>query len=740
MSLRSVVVFCVLSAIAVLSCQRQPETAETQVSSKNVALQSQCAPECYRFDLKLSEARIVAGPPEDNSTFRQRFDFKSSGTPWTVAEGNARCAVADKAMKIEADTLTCCDSPVMTGLPSSLVMSILIEARVSGCDKFTLAWRREGGEFSAKNEVSIDVIQSGAWTVYTVDTSVLEAWRTLLENVAQLRLILPAQAKIEVRSIDLAEKIDPFAGRSYGQIDYPYKRNYLHSIFLQTPCSLEYDVTVMPDARLAAGLLRSGPAAVQFRFLLDDGAGQTVLAEKRVEGANSLQKAAIDLSRWAGRKVKIRFEAESQKRGTIALLCSPAMTRGYPVTATKRPINVIWYVIDCLRATNVSCYGHERETTPTLDAVAREGVRFEWCFSPGTWTVDSVSSFFTGLSPNAHGMMRIRTSLHESMRTLSEDLRSAGYSTALFSTNPYIGEPMGFVRGFDEAHRFRVRGAPKKMGKTAEDYPINAAIGKFLDENKENPFFIYIHTIEPHGPYVPPVRLMVFHHPDGSTGETDMYDDCVLWADTNLESIIGRLKEDGLWNNTLLIISADHGQCFSEYDNGLDGHGKEPYLSRVRIPLVMRLPGTIPQGVVIQENVQELDVPRTLFELLQIQPDPQFDGWSLLGLLNGSRKSEFAKRMLFPSGQKRIWQAVVDGKWYFHDNDGKLELYDLASDPTAKKDLSAEHKDIAQAMLSESRKYREAEIEKGKAYPPERNAAKITEEDREELRALGYVE
>jgi hypothetical protein len=96
--------------------------------------------------------------------------------------------------------------------------------------------------------------------------------------------------------------------------------------------------------------------------------------------------------------------------------------------------------------------------------------------------------------------------------------------------------------------------------------------------------------------------------------------------------------------------------------------------------------------------------------------------------------------MLFPSGQKRIWQAVVDGKWYFHDNDGKLELYDLASDPTAKKDLSAEHKDIAQAMLSESRKYREAEIEKGKAYPPERNAAKITEEDREELRALGYVE
>ena len=188
MSLRSVVVFCVLSAVAVLSCQRQPETAETQVSSKNVALQSQCAPECYRFDLKLSEARIVAGPPEDNSTFRQRFDFKNGGTPWTVTEGNARCVVADNAMKIEADTLTCCDSPAITGLPSSLVMSILIEARVSGCDKFTLAWRGEGGEFSAKNEVSIDVIQSGAWTVYTVDTSVLEAWRTLLENVGQLRL------------------------------------------------------------------------------------------------------------------------------------------------------------------------------------------------------------------------------------------------------------------------------------------------------------------------------------------------------------------------------------------------------------------------------------------------------------------------------------------------------------------------------------------------------------------------
>jgi len=739
MSLRLAIALCTLSAISTVSCHHQLKTAETS-QSENVPLQSHVPPDCYRFDVRLGGAGVVSSPPRDDSKSVYRFSF-TSASPWNVAEGSAHCEIADGVLAIKTETAASCDSPAMVGASPQGIGAILIQARVSGCSKFTFAWRGENADFLKENEASVDAAKSDDWVLYQLNTDKFRGWNSDLGNVGQVRLILPENTSIEIRSMDFVRSIDPFAGKSYGQMDYaPGKRKWLHSVFARTPCSLEYDVTVMPNARLTAGFLIPAPVPTQFRVLLVDGTERYVLAEKQMDTQNSMQEVAVDLSQWAGKNVKIRFEAESQQPGSVALWCNPALERVYPVTEANRPLNAVWYVIDCLRAMNVSSYGHERETTPTLDAVASEGARFEWCFSPGTWTVDSVSSFFTGLSPNAHGMMRTRFSIPESMHMLSEDLRTAGYATALFSTNPYMEKRLGFIRGFDEAYRFRVRGLANRKNATADNYPTNVAIGKFLEKNKENPFFIYIHTIEAHGPYVPPASLRVFAHPDGSVKQTDLYDDCILWADMNLEYVIGKLKAEGLWNNTLLIVSADHGQCIPEYDNGLDGHGKEPYLSRVRIPLVMRLPGIIPKGVVINENVQELDVPPTLFELLHIEPDPQFGGWSLLGVLNGSRKSEFAQRMLFPSGQNRKWQAVVDGKWYFHDNDGKLELYDLASDPTAKKDVSAEYNDIAQTMLSESRKYREAELEKGKTYPAESDVAEISEEVKEELRALGYME
>jgi len=722
-----------LPVLLALICTRPQETPV------NTTLQLHVSPECYRFDARLNEARISAGPPQDDSKFLHHFDFKTDRTPWTVAEGSAVCAIEGNALSIQAHTVARCDSPAISGVPASEIGAILIDAWVSGCSEFSVAWRGENGEFLPQNAIHVRAVQPSKPALYSINTAVVKAWRDSEGNVGQLGLVLPAQAKIEIRSIGLAGIVDPFAGKSYGPTDHPYKRDFFHSMFARTPCSLEYDVTLMPNPRLTCGFLRWGSAPVQFRVLLEDGSEQTVLMENR-EDANVLRKEAVDLFQWAGRRVRIRFEADSTQPGTVALWCNPTLARAYPITETKRPMNVIWYVIDCLRATNVSCYGHERDATPTIDAVAREGTRFEWCFSPGTWTIDSVASFFTGLSPNAHGMCRVRSSISESMHMLPEDLRAAGYSTALFSTNPYLEKGRGFVRGFDEAHRFRVRAIPNRKGVTTDNYPINVAIGQFLEEHKKIPFFIYVHTIEAHGPYVPPARFTVFSHPDGSVAQTDMYDACILWADSNLSNIIGKLQVNGLWNNTLLIISADHGQCLAEYDKGLDGHGDAPYLSRVRVPLVMRLPGIIPEGAVIQEKVQELDVVPTLFELLHIAPDPQFGGWSLLGLLDRSRKSEFAQRMLFPAGQKQIWQAVVDGKWYFHDNDGRLELYDLASDPAAQNNVSAEHGDVTQRLLSESLKYREAEVEKGKAYPPDDEMAEMNEEDREELRALGYIE
>jgi arylsulfatase A-like enzyme len=729
-----------LFAVSLLGCHRKPETGRSEAQCENVALRERVTPECYRFDVRLGEARVSPGPSTDNSTFCRRFDFMGDGAPWTVAEGSARCAIAESALAIEAETLCRCDSPVMTGVPSSGVHAVLIEARVSGCSEFALAWRSENGEFLAEDEVPIAVKRPGVWTPYMVDTAPLSGWNRL-GSVGQLRLVLPAKAKIDVRSVGLAQNLDLFAGKSYGQTDYPLKREYVHSVFIRTPGSLEYDVTVMPNAWLNTAFIHRDRSPVRFRILLRDGPDQTVLAEGREEDANVRHKVAVDLSRWAGKNIQMRFESDSDKPGTVALWCNPTMARAYPVNEAKRPVNVIWYVIDCLRATNVSAYGYERKTTPTIDAVAKEGVRFEWCFSPGAWTIDSVTSFFTGLSPNAHGMYRTHLRVPDSMHLLPEILRGAGYATALFTQNPYLSERRGFVRGFDEAHQFRVRDTRGRRDATPDNYALNAGIAEYLKEHREGPVFLYVHSIEPHHPYVPPGNLRVFTQPDGSVKETDIYDDCILWADGNLGHTIEKLKEEGLWNDTLLIISADHGQCFPEYDSGLGGHGDAPYLSRVRIPLVMRLPGIMPEGVTIRQNVQALDIPSTLFELLHVEPDPQFGGWSLLGLLNGSKKDEFAQRSIYPSGERSKWQAVVKDRWFFLDNDGKGELLDLQEDPRQNANVIQKHPDLARRLLDETVAFRESELEKAKEYDTQtlRNEEE-NPEDRRDLEALGYLD
>ncbi len=729
-----------LLAVPWTGCHRQTPQESPAAARENTRLEEHIAPESYRFDLRLGNAHVEAGPAADHSIYLRRFDFKEDPTSWKVTEGSARCTAGDGVLTLETDTVVRLDSLTVSPVPGAQIHAMTVEARVTGGAGFRLAWRGEEGDFLPENETALPVEPSGSWTIHTIDTALLPGWGDRVKDIVQLRFVLPAGIHLELRSVALTQDPDPFAGKSFGQTEYPLRGGHVHALFARTPCSLEYDVAVMPQARLTTAFLHHGTGPSQFRILLKEDAGETVLAEGRSEATTMRQKVSADLSRWSGRQVRIRFEAQSDTPGGMALWCSPSMARAHPVTDTKRPLNVIWYVIDCLRASNVGAYGHGRETTPSIDAAAKEGVRFEWCFSPGTWTIDSVASFFTGLSPNAHGMYRTRMRLPGSMHLLPEILRTAGYATALFTQNPYLGERRGFVRGFDEAHQFRVRDPRSRRPATTDTYPINRAIGDYLHEHREDPFFLYVHTIEPHHPCLPPEAMRKFKQPDGSATETDLYDDCILWADTNLGHTIAKLKEEGLWNNTLLIISADHGHCFPEYDNGLSGHGEAPFLPRVRIPLVMRIPGLLPAGIAVPEHVQALDIPQTLFELLKLAPDPQFGGWSLMGLLDGSRRNEFTQRTLFPTGEKVKWQAAVTDRWFFLDNDGKEELLDLQGYTGQNTDVAQAHPDIVEQLHDASEAYRKTELNKAAHYGEDMSGGgEDNLEERRSLEALGYL-
>ncbi len=713
----------------------------TPNAAEGARIEAHVPPEAYRFDLNLAQARVESGPAGDDSEFFHRFTFESASEPWPISDGTAQCTWMDGALVMDAQGKASMDSPIMSGVQASSAKAVLIYARVTGAEAFDMAWRGDNNEFDPKNTISIKTVANDSWVLYKVDTTPLKGWATGIENVTQVRFTLPEKSKIEIRSIGFALTVDPTAGKSHGLLDYMIEpRHMVHTLFARTPCSFEYDVKVMPNARLCTGLLQPKQQAIQFKVIVKEGEARTAVFDQKVDTASGVQNIAVDMSAFSGKTVQIRFEAVTDQPGNVAMWSNPVLERVFPVTEARRPINVVWYVIDCLRATNVGAYGYHRDTTPAIDAVARDGARFEWAFSPGTWTVDSVASFLTGLSPNAHGMMREYNKLPESIPMLQEILRQQGYTTVMFAQNPYLEQYTGYLRGFDETYRFRVRDI-KSRDASPGNYKLNQNIEEYLGKNRERPFFMYVHSIEPHGPYVPPVHLRVFAQPDGKVDSGDLYDDCILWANINLEYTIGKLREAGLWNNTVLIVTADHGQAFPEWDEGINGHGLAPHLSRVWVPLVMRLPGFIPQGAVFSENVTGLDIPATLFDLLDIPPHPQFGGMSLLSLMDGSKKAEFQQRLVYPTGERRQWQAVVKDRWFFHDNEGKYELIDLHTKPHQSGNVAEAHPEIVKELLEASQRFREEEVAKNEQFSAQApDVAVVDQGNQEALKALGYIE
>jgi arylsulfatase A-like enzyme len=735
---------CLCVGTGLSGCGFKPTASQDTAAAKreNTRVERHVLPESWRFDLILDNARTNVGAVPDESKPAYRISFQNGTPAWAFSGDTSTCAVVNNTLVFETKTGGACDSPVGNPLPSKDAQFVIMRVKASGCEEFTFAWRGdEDQEFDPAYASRIRVARPDAWVTYRLETRGLSAWRTTKEGLLQLRFGISGSGRLEIDYIELLPTMDMFAGKACGSLRYAVKRRLSRqALFARTPCTLDFDVTVMEKARLTTGLAIPERSPTRFRIAVADASGKEVLLDNLVRQANTWEDVSLDLSSSAGKRVTISFEAESERPGAIALWSSPTLARHYSVTESERPINVIWYVIDALRPDCLSAYGYERQTSATIDQVAAEGVRFERCFSPGTWTVDSVTSMFTGLSPIAHSVPELHPKPHEKMLFLPEVLRAAGYVTGQISQNPYVSEQRGLNRGFDEAGRYRVRDPRSSKKLTAQTYAPNRAVFRFLEKHTETPFFLYVHTLETHHPYLPPRSLLAFTQPDGSMRTADLYDDCVLWADIDLTVVADKMKELGLWNNTLLIVTADHGEGLMEKD-GVVGHGHEPFLCRVHIPLIMRLPGILPEGLVIKENVQTLDILPTLLELLGIPAVDQFGGDSLVGLIRGSEKEKLAQRTIFPCGDFPKWQAVVKGNWFFHDNDGKYELFDIETIPRQPVNVSEEHPDVVQAMLEEARRFQEVERAKGDLYPTDSEPTEtIDKEDIEELKALGYLE
>ena len=437
--------------------------------------------------------------------------------------------------------------------------------------------------------------------------------------------------------------------------------------------------------------------------------------------------------------------------------------------------NLVICVIDAARADHVGCCGYPRETTPNIARLAEEGLVFRnhHCQYPATRM--STACLFTSQFVDTHLMGGMWKQAEPSF-TMPVGLKGAGFRTALFSSNILASPEVGVGCAFDEAYY----GDELAPGGSSIHRRPEALLGKFeewLVERSGSRFFAYLHFLPPHAPYVQPDEMTELfagdtppgyrrekygrgkwefpaqHYvpkrdPPALPGWINLYDANLRWGDWAVGEVERLLREAGVFENTLFIVSADHGEAFGEH--GYVWHSWGIYDDVTRIPLVMRLPGGSGEPRSFDALTQTIDLLPTVYDLFGISyPADEIQGRSLVPLLEGS--TEHINDYTFIRSNQPP-KYMVRGERYslvLFENPEWRGLYDLRNDPEQRVNIVAEEPERAAELFAAFETYARAQREppyeflgEGVETRPraEREKIELTPQLERELRALGYLD
>ena len=418
----------------------------------------------------------------------------------------------------------------------------------------------------------------------------------------------------------------------------------------------------------------------------------------------------------------------------------------------RQDLNVVFVVIDTLRADRLGVYGYGRPTSATLDALARTGVVFSRAVAQSSWTKTSMASLWTGTNPASHGILRFNHAVPEQARMPAEILKEAGFKTAGIWRNGWVSPNFGFGQGFDvyvrpkagrERERMQQRhpGTPRLRG-TDEDIAESAV--EFLDTVGDERFLLYLHFMDVHQ-YIFDEAASIF-----GTSYSDAYDQSIHWIDRVLGFVAANLEERDLLERTLIVVTSDHGEEFREH--GGEGHARHLHQEVLGVPLIFVLPFRLEPGLVVDEVVSNVDVWPTILDLLGLPPLPGADGVSLVPLMLAAAGESVAApglpRPVFSQLDSRWGQptqesdpliAVTDGSSRLMmrlDEPESVRLYDLARDPLETRDLAEGEPASAEPMKALVAEYLSSSRNPWEVGPAE---VELTEMRLDQLRALGYV-
>jgi arylsulfatase A-like enzyme len=450
--------------------------------------------------------------------------------------------------------------------------------------------------------------------------------------------------------------------------------------------------------------------------------------------------------------------------GSVALLLV-ALLSMFEVSIPSRPkgdvaqlrelrergdLNVVFILIDTLRADRLSVYGHERPTSPTLDDIAASGVRFAHVESQSSWTKCSMASLWTGLFPHRTGVVRFQHALPDTARMPAELFREAGYVTAGLYRNGWVGPNFGFSQGFDLYLEPATRAEPKgfkrpttlgtrKLPGTDQDVALAAV--EFVNRNRDRKFLLYTHFMDVHQ----------YAYDDAAAAQgfgaslSDSYDASIHWVDANVNEILLELDRLDLLEKTLVVVAADHGEAFREH--GREGHATNLYREVVEVPLIFMLPYRLPEPLVVEPVVRNVDIWPTILDLAGLPPLPQTDGVSLVPLMEAAARREPVQTPISMGYLDQTWGRVEvepsplvairrDGQrlLYRTTQPDLIEVYDHASDPKEQRNLRANPPEWVTPLKQELDRQLELPIPWGQATEVE-----VDDMARGQLRALGYV-
>jgi len=542
------------------------------------------------------------------------------------------------------------------------------------------------------------------------------------------------------------------------------------ALAVHTPTTLTFYLDVPPGGKLGFGVgvagdkQKGGKATVNVS--VDGAAPQTVFS---TDLTTTFRDEVISLEAFAGKIVRVDLKAEGEVGAGRVAWSTPALL--LPQKALQKPSklakNVVVLLIDTMRAKSLRAFNpSSRVKTPAIDAFAREGTVFEATQAPENWTKPSVASVLTSLYPATHGAKTDGAMVPKAATMVSEVFKEAGFSTATFLANGYVSDKFGFNQGWDHYTNYI------REKKSTEAENVFKETGDWIEQHKSERFFVYVQTIDPHVPYDPPEQFLSMYMKGEYTGQVsprktpdllaeakhsppkvtfnaadkqylkDLYDAEVSYHDHYFGVFVERLKKLGLYDDTIFVITSDHGEEFDEH--GSWGHGHTVYQDLLWVPYVVRFPGVVPAGKRISQAVSTMSIFPTVVEAAGVNMPSTVEAHSVLSWMRGAPPPAVPVAFSDFLDDRRVIRA---GRYKLILRGTNETMFDLGSDPEEQKELDRSKAPIAAryttTLLGQFLGARDRRIwlkgDQGAGSKLERENAAIDDTLREQLKGLGYA-